>query len=88
MKAFSQYNAIEDRTYRDTGDDRFDGTPDFYRYNTYGSDAAIIMVDARSFRDAELAHLRTCRFLSPTSPSWPHPSRRTAACWGSCSSNA
>ena len=57
MKAFSQYNAIEDRTYRHTGDDRFDGAPDFYRYNTYGSDAAIITVDARSFRDPEVAFL-------------------------------
>ena len=57
MKAFSQYNAIEDRTYHDTGDDRFDGAPDLYRYNTYGSDAAIIMVDARSFRDPEIAFL-------------------------------
>ena len=37
-----------------TGDDRFDGAPDLYRYNTYGSEASIIMLDTRSFRDAEL----------------------------------
>ena len=54
IEAFKEYNAIENRTYSGTGEDRFDGAPDLYRYNTYGSDAAIIMVDARSFRDAEL----------------------------------
>ena len=53
LKAFSQFNAIEDRTYRKTGTDLFDGAPDLYRYNTYGSDAAIIMVDQRSFRSEE-----------------------------------
>ena len=55
LQAFKEYNAIEDRTYSGTGEDRFDGAPDLYRYNTYGSDAAIIMADARSFRDAELS---------------------------------
>ncbi|MBR1133276.1 alkaline phosphatase D family protein [Bradyrhizobium iriomotense] len=30
------------------------GAPDLYRYNTYGSDAAIILTDERSFRDAGL----------------------------------
>src|SRR5262245_42863798 len=54
LEAFNEYNAIENRTYSGTGEDRFDGAPDLYRYNTYGSDAAILMVDARSFRDAEL----------------------------------
>ena len=54
LKAFDQYNAIENRTYSGTGDDLFDGAPDLYRYNTYGSDAAIIMVDQRSFRDPGL----------------------------------
>jgi len=55
MRAFQNYNAIENRTYHHTGDDRFDGAPDLYRYQTYGSDAAVFMLDARSFRDAELA---------------------------------
>jgi phosphodiesterase/alkaline phosphatase D-like protein len=52
--AFEQYNAIANKTYSGTGDPRFDGKPDLYRYITYGSDAAIFMVDDRSFRDAEL----------------------------------
>lgn len=54
LQAFGDYNAIENHTYRHTGDDRFDGAPDLYRYNTYGSDASIIMLDARSFRDVEV----------------------------------
>jgi phosphodiesterase/alkaline phosphatase D-like protein/phospholipase/lecithinase/hemolysin len=52
--AFEQYNAIENKTFSGTDDPRFDGKPDFYRYDIYGSDAAIFMVDDRSFRDAEL----------------------------------
>jgi phosphodiesterase/alkaline phosphatase D-like protein len=60
LHAFNDYNAIETRTYNGTGEDRFDGAPDLYRYNTYGSDAAVILTDERSFRDAELP--------SPTNP--------------------
>jgi phosphodiesterase/alkaline phosphatase D-like protein/Ca2+-binding RTX toxin-like protein len=55
LKAFHQFNAIEDRTYSKTGTDLFDGAPDLYRYNTYGSEASIIMVDQRSFRSEEAA---------------------------------
>jgi alkaline phosphatase D len=54
LRAFDQYNAIESRTYKHTGEDLFNGAPDLYRYNTYGSDAAVIMLDARSFRDTEV----------------------------------
>jgi alkaline phosphatase D len=54
LTAFEQYNAIANPTYSGTGDARFDGKPDLYRYNSYGADAALFMVDARSFRDAEL----------------------------------
>jgi len=63
LKAFQSYNAIENRTYRHTGDDLFDGAPDLYRYNTYGDDASIIMLDTRSFRDVELP--------SPVNPANP-----------------
>jgi phosphodiesterase/alkaline phosphatase D-like protein len=54
LQAFNEYNAIENRTYSGTGEPLFDGAPDLYRYNTYGSDAAIILTDERSFRAAEL----------------------------------
>jgi phosphodiesterase/alkaline phosphatase D-like protein/Ca2+-binding RTX toxin-like protein len=55
LKAFHQFNAIEDRNYSKTGTDLFNGAPDLYRYNTYGSDASIIMLDQRTFRDEEAA---------------------------------
>jgi phosphodiesterase/alkaline phosphatase D-like protein/phospholipase/lecithinase/hemolysin len=54
VTAFEQYNAIQSNTYSGTGDPRFDGKPDLYRYDIHGSDAAIFMVDTRSFRDAQL----------------------------------
>lgn len=54
LQAFRDYNAIENRTYHLAGNDLFDGAPDLYRYNTYGSIASIIMVDTRSFRDLEV----------------------------------
>ncbi len=56
LTAFTAYNAIEDRTYADTGlAPLTDGERDLYRYSLQGQDAAIFVLDARSFRDAELA---------------------------------
>ena len=46
---------IADTNYAGTGDARFDGKPDLYRAQQFGSDALMILTDARSFRDAELA---------------------------------
>ena len=54
VTAFEQYNAIQTKVYSGTGDPRFDGKPDLYRYDIHGSDAAIFMVDTRTFRDAQL----------------------------------
>ena len=67
--AFNAYNAIEERTYGAGADATTAGEADLYRYQTYGSDAAMLMVDARSFRDAELpawngSLLDAGRFLS------------------------
>jgi phosphodiesterase/alkaline phosphatase D-like protein len=55
LQAFQEYNPISDQFYGQTGDVRTDGERKLYRYNTYGSDAATFVLDARSFRDAELA---------------------------------
>jgi phosphodiesterase/alkaline phosphatase D-like protein len=55
LEAFNQFNAVNGEFYSGTGDDLFDGAPDLYRYNTYGSDAAIILLDQRSFRDEGLS---------------------------------
>jgi 3-phytase/alkaline phosphatase D len=54
LQAFQEWNPLEDRFYGDTGDDRTAGERQLYRFNTYGSDAATIVLDARSFRDEEL----------------------------------
>lgn len=54
LQAFREYNPIANNNYAGTGHARFDGKPDLYRYRNFGSDAAIIMTDARSFRDPGL----------------------------------
>jgi len=54
LQAFAEYNPIEDLVYPDAGDARTDGRPDLYRYRTFGDQAAIFILDARSFRDTPL----------------------------------
>ena len=54
LQAFQEYNPISDKFYGQTGDNRTAGERQLYRYNTYGSDAASFVLDARSFRDPEL----------------------------------
>jgi 3-phytase/alkaline phosphatase D len=51
LQAFQEYNPLRDEFYTGTGDNRVDGRPKLYRYVTFGSDAAVIILDARSFRD-------------------------------------
>jgi 3-phytase/alkaline phosphatase D len=54
LEAFQQYNPLRDLYYATPDDPRMDGERRLYRYQTFGSDAAIFLVDARSFRDAGL----------------------------------
>ncbi len=54
LQAFQEYNPIRNEFYGDTGDLRTAGERKLYRAATYGSDAAVFILDARSFRDAEL----------------------------------
>lgn len=54
MKAFQEYNPIADEYYGDTGDPRTANKRKLYRFRTFGSDAALFMLDERSFRDEEL----------------------------------
>jgi len=54
MRAFQAYHPIREELW-DTPDDVLThGKPKFYRKVTYGSDASVIILDARSFRDAPL----------------------------------
>jgi phosphodiesterase/alkaline phosphatase D-like protein/predicted AlkP superfamily pyrophosphatase or phosphodiesterase len=54
LQAFQEYNPIRDLTYNTPTDARTNGERKLYRYNTFGSDAANFVLDARSFRDTEL----------------------------------
>jgi len=56
LQAFQENMPIDARTYSGTSDPaRMDGRPQLYRDQTYGDAAAIMVLDARSFRDAGLA---------------------------------
>ncbi|MEM7032676.1 MAG: alkaline phosphatase D family protein [Chloroflexota bacterium] len=55
LDAFTEYNPIEDISYGTTGDPVTANKQKLYRYRTYGDDAAIFVLDTRSFRDGQLA---------------------------------
>ena len=57
LQAFQEFNPLRNEFYGATGDSRTANKRKLYRYNTYGSDAAIIILDSRSFRDEQLPAL-------------------------------
>jgi phosphodiesterase/alkaline phosphatase D-like protein len=54
MQAFGEYHPIRSELWDTPNDVLMYGKPKFYRKATYGSDAVVIILDARSFRDAPL----------------------------------
>lgn len=54
LLAFQEYNPARDEFWAVSGDPRTDGERRLYRSRVFGRDAAIHMLDARSFRDEEL----------------------------------
>lgn len=78
LQAFQEYNANEDRIWSAAGDPRVDGRPNLYRFQTFESDAAVFVLNARSFRDEPIpagpARQLTHRGYSP------RPSRPAAPC--------
>ena len=58
MQAFTAYNPLAATVYAATDDARTAGRPKLYRARTFGQDAAIFLLDARSFRDAPITPLR------------------------------
>lgn len=54
LQAFVEFNPILDEYYGDTDDVRTTNKHKLYRYRTFGSDAAIFVLDARSYRDEPL----------------------------------
>ncbi len=57
LQAFQEYMPIREEVWPHDSEPRFAGKPRLYRYRTFGNDAALFMVDARSFRDAPLAKI-------------------------------
>lgn len=68
MQAFAEYNPLGNTVYADAGDDRVSGRPQLYRRRVFGHDAAIFLLDARSFRDAPIEPVQSqsdvLRFLA------------------------
>jgi alkaline phosphatase D len=51
LQAFEEYHPTGDEVYVGTGDPRTEAERKLYRFRTFGSDAAIFVLDTRSFRD-------------------------------------
>jgi len=54
LTAFNEWNPLDPQVWQGTGDPRVDGRPKLYRAQTHGKDAAVFVLDARSFRDPAL----------------------------------
>jgi phosphodiesterase/alkaline phosphatase D-like protein len=54
LQAFTEFNPIAPTVYTTPDSPRTDGKPKLYRSQRFGRDAALFMLDARSFRDEEL----------------------------------
>jgi phosphodiesterase/alkaline phosphatase D-like protein len=54
LEAFTDYNPVRPEYYGATGDARTANKRKLYRYRKFGQDAAIFLLDSRSFRDAPL----------------------------------
>lgn len=63
IQAFHEYHPIKEESYGETGDPRTANRPKLYRSRTYGSDAAVFVLDARSFRDVQLAEANPADFV-------------------------
>lgn len=57
LQAFRDYNPIRDDVYGSVGEERTDNELKLYRFNTFGNDAAMFLLDVRSFRDQPLPFL-------------------------------
>ncbi|WP_333833798.1 phytase [Rubrimonas sp.] len=55
LQAFQEFNPIRDEFYGDTGDARTAGERKLYRAQQFGDDAAMFVLDQRSFRDEQIA---------------------------------
>ncbi len=66
LQAFHEYNPIRHEFYGVVGGDgRMDNERKLYRYRTFGSDAALFVLDTRSFRDRPIPGLTPDQFSNP-----------------------
>ncbi|MCE7986544.1 MAG: phosphodiesterase [Caldilinea sp. CFX5] len=66
LQAFHEYNPIRHEFYGAVGGDgRMDNERKLYRYRTFGSDAALFVLDTRSFRDTPIPGLTPSQFSDP-----------------------
>ena len=65
MQVLSEFNPLRDEVYSATNDPRVEGRPKFYRSMTFGGSAALMLLDARSFRDREEAQLSAAQVVNP-----------------------
>ena len=66
LQAFHDYNPIRPEFYGAVGGDgRMDNERKLYRYRTFGSDAALFVLDTRSFRDTPIPGLTPAQFSDP-----------------------
>ncbi|WP_218082919.1 alkaline phosphatase D family protein [Anthocerotibacter panamensis] len=54
LQVFQEFNPIRNEYYGETGDPRTANKRKLYRFRTFGQDAAMFLLDTRSFRDQEL----------------------------------
>jgi|SRR5579859_238640 len=52
IRAYSEYQPVEDVTVAGTGDPHLDGTGQFYRAVPWGGSVEVFILDDRSYRDA------------------------------------
>jgi 3-phytase/alkaline phosphatase D len=55
LRAFTEWNPIRAETWSGTGDALVDGRPRLYRHRRFGDDAALFVLDTRSFRSPPVA---------------------------------
>ncbi len=66
LQAFHDYNPLQAEFYGTVGGDgRMDNERKLYRYRTFGSDAALFVLDTRSFRDAPIPPLAPSQYANP-----------------------
>jgi len=66
LQAFHEYNPIRHEFYGTVGGDgRMDNERKLYRYRTFGKDAALFVLDTRSFRDVAITPLTLADYNNP-----------------------